>query len=135
MIESIGKYVGAKLVTAVLTVTVILIVIWYWRLDDQTRAAIWTTVRLTLVWLALAAALPWGLFFVPPMVMKAESNIASAAMLVGYLAVDVVLALWLAGWHVSSTLGWAVMILGFLCAGVYNYTVCDFFAERSEETL
>jgi len=135
MIESIGKYIGAKLVTAVLTVTVILIVIWYWRLDDATRAAIWNTVRLTLLWLGLAAVLPWGLFFVPPLVMKAESNIAGAAMLVGYLAVDVLLALWLAGWHVGGTLAWAVMILGFLCAGVYNYLVCDFLAERAEETL
>jgi hypothetical protein len=133
MIESIGKYVGAKLVTAILTVTVVLIVIWYLRLDDQTRAAIWKTVRLTLLWLGLAAALPWGLFFVPPLVMKAESNIASALMLFGYLAVDVLLALWLAGWHVSSTLAWAVMILGFLCAALYNYIVCDFLAERAED--
>jgi hypothetical protein len=27
------------------------------------------------------------------------------------------------------------MILGFLCAAVYNYIVCDFLAERSEDAM
>ena len=132
MMSVLARYIGGKVVTAILTVTVALIVIWYWRLDPEARAAIWSTARLTLLWIALAGAFPWALFFVPAWVLKAESNLASALVLVGYLLVDVLLALWLAGWHVSGTLAWAVMLFGFLCAGLYNHLVCDFLAERAE---
>lgn len=135
MIEAIAKHVSGKIITAILAVTVILIIIWYWRLEPAARAALWMSVRLALVWIGLAAALPWALFFVPPLVLKAESNLASALALLGYLLVDVLLALWLAGWGVESTLAWAVMILGFACAGVYNLLVCEFLAERAEDTL
>ena len=67
--------------------------------------------------------------------VKAESNLVSALALVGYLLVDVLLALWLAEWSVSGTLAWAVMVLGFLCAGVYNLVVCEFLADRAEESF
>jgi len=135
MIEAIAKHVSGKIITAILGVTVILIVIWYWRLAPEAREALWTSVRLVLVWLGLAAVLPWALFFVPPLVLKAESNLVSALALLGYLLVDVLLALWLAGWGVASTLAWAVMILGFACAGVYNLVVCEFLASRAEDSL
>lgn len=132
MIQAIAKFVGGKVLTAVLTVTVVLVVIWYWRLDPADRAAIWTNARLILTWIALAAVLPWALFFVPPLVLKAESNVASAAALLGYLVVDVLLALWLAGWSVGGTLAWAVMILGFLSVAVYNFVVCEYIADWAE---
>ncbi len=134
MVEGIAKYVGGKLVTAVLTVTVALVVIWYWRLEPEGRAAIWTTARLTLTWIGLAAVLPWATFFVPPLVVKAESNLVSALALAGYLVIDILLALWLAGWAVSGTFAVAAMILGFLCAGLYNFLVCDFLAERADDS-
>ncbi len=132
MIQAIAKYVGGKALTAVLTVTVALVVIWYWRLDPQARAAIWNHVRLILTWIGLAAVLPWARFFVPPLVLKAESNLISALGLLGYLVIDVVLALWLAGWSAGSAPAWAFMILGFLCAAVYNFVVCEFIADRAE---
>lgn len=133
MIQAIAKYVGGKVLTAVLTVTVALVVIWYWRLDPAARAAIWTNARLILTWIGFATVLPWALFFVPPLVLKAESNLVSALTLSAYLLVDVLWALWLSGWAVGGTLAWAVMILGFLCAAVYNFVVCEFLADRAED--
>ncbi|MGB9626874.1 MAG: hypothetical protein ACPMAQ_18635, partial [Phycisphaerae bacterium] len=96
------------------------------------RAALWTTARLVLTWIGLAAVLPWALFFVPPLVLKAESNLVSGLTLLGYLLLDVLLALWLAGWGAESSLAWAVMILGFLCAAVYNFLVCEYIATRAD---
>ena len=60
-------------------------------------------------------------------------SFVSGLMLAGYMLVDILVALWLAGWHPGGTLTWAVMILGFLCAGVYNFIVSDYLAGRVED--
>ena len=57
--------------------------------------------------------MPWGLFFVPPLLVKAESNLISGLVMGGYLAADVGLALWLGGLE-HGTLTWGVLLLGFL---------------------
>ncbi len=54
-------------------------------------------------------------------------------MLIGYLLIDVAAAMWLAGWQVGGALGWAVLVLGFLCAGVYNLVVCEYLASRAQD--
>lgn len=135
MIQAIAKYVGGKVLTAVLVVTVAMVVVWYWRMDPAARAAMWHSVRMVLLWVGLAAALPWATFFVPPLVVKAESNLVSGLALAAYVAVDAVLAFWLAGWDIEGTLSWAVVLLGLLSAGVYNFVVCEFLAERAEAAL
>jgi hypothetical protein len=56
-----------------------------------------------------------------------------AALLLGYLGLDVVVALWLAGWKAGSAAGWVVLLLGFLGAGLYNFLACEFLASRAEE--
>ena len=94
--------------------------------DTETRSA--RSVLLRSFFLTAALILP-------AMVVRAESNLASAGLLLGYLIVDVVVALWLAGWKVCSTAAWVVLILGFLAAAVYNFLVCEFLAGRSDETL
>lgn len=135
MLASFGKYIGGKVATAILSLTVILIIIWYWRMTPAEREAVWATARSALVWIGLAAVLPWALFFVPPKVVKTESNAASAAMLVAYLLIDAGAALWLAGWGFGGALAWAVVVLGLACAGVYNFVVCEYLAERTEDAL
>ena len=134
MMNGLAKYVGGKVLAAVLTVAAILVVIWYWRLAPQDRAAMWGMVRGALLWSGLVAALPWALFFVPDRVVRAESNTASAVMLVAYLVVDLALALYLMGGFPTN--GWhrAIVVLGLLCAAVYNLIVCEFLAQRTEDS-
>ena len=131
MLGWLAKYVGAKVLVAVCALGVVLAGIWFWRHPEDLRA-LWTVIRLTLAWLAFAAILPWALFFVPPIVVKQESNLLSAAMVAGYLLIDVLVALWLAGWRVGSTLGWVVLLAAFLAAGLYNVIVSEFIADRAE---
>lgn len=132
MIEGLGKYVGGKVLTAILVVACALVVIWYWRLDPADRESLWSTVSGVLIWLGFVAVLPWALFFVPAMVVKAESNAVSALALLGYLALDIGMAFFLSGrW--GSNWQAALMCVGFLAAGVYNFLVCDFLAERAED--
>ena len=133
MIEGAAKFVGAKVITAIVGVTSLITLIWFWNLDPAAKDAIWGTLQHSVTWVGFAAALPWGFFFLPATVLKTESNLVSGLMLAGYMLVDILVALWLAGWHPGGTLTWAVMILGFLCAGVYNLIVSDYLAGRAED--
>lgn len=131
MLEWLAKYIGAKVLVTTCVLGSVLAGIWFWRHPDDLRA-LWSVIRLTLAWLGFVTVLPWALFFLPPMVVKKESNALSGGMLIGYLLLDVLVAFWLAGWHVGSTLAWVVLIAGFLAAGVYNLVVCEYIAERTE---
>ncbi|MFQ5490704.1 MAG: hypothetical protein ACE5GE_08290 [Phycisphaerae bacterium] len=135
MWESLGKYVGGKVLTALLVVSSAGGIIWFWKHPEQLET-IWTVIKYVLAWLGFAIVLPWALFFVPAWVMKWESNLAGALMLIGYLAADVAVALFLAGGvRGHGTLTWIVLLLGFLSAGVYNFLVCDYQADRIDESL
>ena len=57
-----------------------------------------------------------------------------AILMLGLTLVDAVFAFYLADWSVTGTLTWMVLLLGFLCAGVYNFMVCDFQAARFEDS-
>ena len=134
MWATIGKYVGGKVLTAILVVASAAGIIWFWKHPEQLRA-IWQVIKYALAWLGFAIVLPWALFFVPPWVMKKESNFTAGLMLAGYLALDVIAALLLAGVRGHGTLTWIVLLLGFGAAGVYNFLVCDSLAERIDESL
>ena len=121
--------------TAVLVVASALLVIWYYRLPVDERAALWLGARSVLVWIGFVAVLPWATFFVPVRVVRADSNLASGLMLLGYLAVDVAFALYLAGGGIDGVFQWAVFILGFLCAALYNFLACEFVADRAEDAV
>lgn len=123
------------MLTAVLIVTSAVVVIWYYRMPLEDREAIWTTARLVLVWIGFVLVLPWATFFVPARVVRAESNLISALMLLGYLAVDVAFALYLTGGRIGGTFQAAILILGFLCAALYNFLACEFVADRAEDAM
>lgn len=129
-----AKYIGGKTLTAILVVGTGASLIWFWKHPEALKA-LWATLKGVLAWLGFVAVLPWATFFVPGKVVRLESNRGAAAMLAGYVVVDVLVALWLADWSVSGTLTWVLVVLGFLTAGVYNFLVCDFLAERFEESL
>lgn len=134
MWASLGKYVGGKTLTAVLIVASGASLIWFWN-HPETLQAIWASLKGVLAWLGFAVVLPWATFFVPAKVVRLESNAAAGTMLAGYVVADMIVAFWLADWGISGTLTWVVVMLGFLTAGVYNFLVCDYLAERLEESV
>ena len=135
MWESVGKYVGGKVLTAVLAVASAAGVIWFWKHPEQLQT-IWRVIKYVLAWLGFVIVLPWALFFVPGWVVKKESNLAAGLMLAGYLVLDIAVALLLVG-NLSGrgTLTWIVLLLGFATAAVYNFLVCDYQADRIDESL
>ena len=134
MFGTVGKYIGGKVLTAVLVACVLWSSCYFYK-NPEKLEHLWQTAKASVVWLGFAAVLPWGLFFVPSLVVKADSNAAAVGMLGGYLTLDVLTAFWLAGWSFGGVLVWVLAILGFLLAAVYNFMVCDFLAEQAEENL
>lgn len=133
MSEGLGKYLSGKVVGGIVGVCAVLVIIWYWRLTPEARAGLWGTARGTLIWAGCVMALPWATFFIPIKALRAESNRVSALMLAGYLAADVGLALYMTWGHVHY--GWQklALLLGFLCAAVYNFAVCEFVAGKADD--
>jgi len=129
--EGIAKYVGGKVVTAACVVASAGAIIWFWR-HPESAQAIWHIIKYSLAWIAFAAALPWASFAVLPSIMKLESNIAGLALLALLTVLDVVMALWLCGWDVNGALSWAVLLLGFIAAGAYNFVICESLARWLE---
>lgn len=135
MFPTIAKFIGGKILTAILVVTSVLIVIWYYRLPLEDRAAMWAAARDVLVWIGFVLVLPWATFFVPARVVRADSNVISGLMLLGYWIADIAFALYLTGGTVGGTFQAAILILGFLCAGLYNFLACEFVADRAEDAV
>ncbi len=132
MFAAIGQYVGGKVITAILVVASAGAVIWFWKHPEQLET-IWQTLKYVVVWLAFVLVLPWATFFVTPWVVSKESNAAAALMLLGYSLADVIVAFLLIGSVPGDMMTWFVLLLGFLSAGVYNFKVCEYQADRLEE--
>ncbi|MCK6457310.1 MAG: hypothetical protein L6Q92_12380 [Phycisphaerae bacterium] len=131
MLDAIGKYVGGKVVTTLCVIAAAGAGIWFWRHPEDLRA-LWYVARQALVWIGFAAALPWTSALFIRRVLAYESNTAGYVLLGAYGALDVLAALWLAGWRVSGALSWMVLLLGFVAAGAYNFVVCESLARHAD---
>lgn len=119
---TLGKYIGGKVLTAVLVVATICGAIWFWKHPEHIQA-LWDTTKASLVWIGFVLVLPWATFFAVPLARKFDSNAAPAIMLGVYAAIDTLMALYLAEWQIDGVLTWAVVLLGLLSASIYNYLV------------
>jgi len=133
MFATLAQYITGKVVTAILVVAGGAALIWFWRHPEHLRA-IWQTLKYVVTWMGFVLVLPWALFFITPWVVKMESNVAAGIMLAGFVLADALVAFYLIGGiRGLGGLTWMVLILGFLCAGVYNLMVCNYQAGRLEE--
>ncbi len=132
MLQTVAAHIGSKVLTALLVLGCLGAGIYFWRNPDDLRA-IWQVIKYVLSWLAFVAVLPWATFFVTRWVMNMDSNWAEALMLIGYLALDIAMAMFLAGFSGHGFLAWSIMIVGFLTAAVYNFLVCNYLSDRFEE--
>ena len=130
MLEAIGKYVGGKVITALLVVSSAGAVIWFWKHPEQLET-VWRTLKYVVAWIGFVLVLPWATIFVTRWVMAKDSNTAAALMLLGYATADAIVAFCLiGGLRGHNFLTWIVLLLGFLSAAVYNFKVCEYEADR-----
>jgi hypothetical protein len=140
ILADIGKFVGKKAAAAAITVAIVAAGVWCWQ-HPETVKALGHVVKLTIVWTAVAAALPWSSFlFMRPLLRLEAANLStrgagmvSIVVLGGYLLADVLLALWLAGWTIGGAFSWVVVVIGFAAAAVYNFVICESLARYVRE--
>jgi hypothetical protein len=87
--------------------------------------------RRIFVWVAFALLLPLLTVPVIRRVVSVESNLVNLALLVGYTAVDSVLALWLTGFWIAGIGTALILLLALAVSGFYNYVIASFIEEMS----
>ena len=138
-IADIFKFVGAKVASAIIGVAVVGAGVWCWQ-NPETLKAFGAVVKFTLLWLFVAAALPWTSYvFMRPLLSYQASRqsassaaLASLAVISGFWLIDVCLAFYLAGGWFVGTLTWIVVLLGFIAAAAYNYVICESLARHAD---
>lgn len=128
---TLGKYVGGKVLTAILVVATGCSVYWFWKHPEHIQA-LWDMTKASLVWIGFVLVFPWATFFAVPLARRFDNNAAPAIMLIAYAALDALAALYLAGWQISGAMAWTVVILGLMLASVYNYLVAQTIDDRME---
>ena len=139
ILAEIGKFVGAKVATAAITVAVVAAGIWCWQHPETVRA-FGSAIKLTLIWIAIAAALPWTsyLFMQPLLRFQSErlstgaAGVVGMAVIAGYWLIDILLAFRLADWSISGTMSWLVVLVGLAAAAVYNFVICESLARYAD---
>lgn len=138
ILADIGKFVGAKVATAIIFVAAAAGAYWCYQNPDSVKA-FGNAVKLTLLWLLVVAALPWSswLFMRPFLDFQSKLSsahgaaLASLALIGAFWMFDVFFALWLADWSITGGLSWIVVILGFIAAAAYNFVICESLARNA----
>ncbi len=135
----IGKFVGAKVAGAIISIATIAGAVWcYYNWD--TVKAFGEVVKLILFWLVLVAALPWTSYLFMKPLLAFQSNLnseraaaaTSIAVIGAFCLIDIALAFWLGDWHDAGGFSWFMLIVGFMAAGAYNFVICESLARQAD---
>jgi FtsH-binding integral membrane protein len=124
------KTIGGKIIGGLVALAVVAGAISWFEMDPQTRHGIVTGTGRILGWLGLVIVLPWATFFLISAVNRVESNLAGAALVFGYSAIEGVLLAWLFGWALNSAMPIVMFSAAVLFAAAYNLLACDWIAEK-----
>jgi hypothetical protein len=102
-----------------------------WQAGPEWRATMWSRIWRTVVWVVIAAALPWSAKLYIRRILDAGTNWAGVGLLGGLVVVDVVAAvLLMTGWP-GSVWSWLAAIGALAVAGTYNYLVTEYLSETA----
>ena len=122
---------GEKMLGWIALGLLIFLAIAIWRMDPVVRTAIWQGIWRTILWVVIAAALPWSARFFIRRILDVGSNWAGVGLLAALLAINVIAGLLLmTGWP-ASFWGWVAALAALAVAGTYNYLVTEYLAEMS----
>lgn len=110
---------------------VVLLGIAIYQMPGDTKAAIWSGFWRSAAWLLLAAGVPWtGALFIRR-VAAMGTNWAGLGLIGAFTVVDVLLGISLMTVWPDGGWVWAATFAAIAVAGIYNYLVCEYLAERS----
>ena len=102
-----------------------------WRMGPETRAAIWSSIWRTAVWLVIAAGLPWSARLFITRLLETGSNWAGVVLLACLVLVDLVTGVILMGGWPSGGWGWTAALAALALAGTYNYLVTEYLSQQA----
>ena len=124
------KTIGGKIATGLVSLAVIAGAVSWYEMDPVTRHGIVTGTGRIIAWLGVMIVLPWATFFLIGSVARKESNLAGAALVFAYTALEAVLLAWLFSWSIRGATAVAFYSAGILLAAAYNLFTCDWIAEK-----
>ncbi len=132
-----GKFVGAKIASAIIFIGVAAGGIWCWQNWGDVKD-FGSALLDVLIWLVIVAALPWSsyLFMRPLLAFQGnlQSEKAAAGVSIGliavYLLADAIAAFSMGDFSGSGAFTWFVLFLGFAAAGAYNFIICESLARH-----
>ena len=120
-----------KVLSLVALALVVLCGVAIYRMEPQTRQAIWAGIWRTVVWIVLVAGLPWISRLFIGRLLEVGSNWAGVVLLGLLTLVDAVVGLILVqGWP-SGGWSWLAALAALAVAGLYNYLVAEYLAEQA----
>jgi hypothetical protein len=102
-----------------------------WQMGPEAREAWWAAIWRTLVWLAVAAALPWVAQLFIGRLLEVGENWVGIALLGGLLVVEVLVGVLLLTAWPTSVWAWLAAIALLGVATAYNYLVAEYLAQRA----
>jgi FtsH-binding integral membrane protein len=102
-----------------------------YKLGPEGRQMVWNGIWRTLVWVVIAAALPWSARFFMRRVLEFGSNWAGFVLLALFLLVDIVVGLVLLQHWPTSGWGWVAGLAAVAIAGTYNFLVAEYLSEQA----
>jgi hypothetical protein len=120
-----------KVLTLIALGLVVLCGVALYRMEPQTRQAIWEGIWRTIVWVVIAAGLPWITRLFIGRLLEVSSNWAGIALLAALTLADAVAgAILMPSWP-GSGWGWTAALAALAVAGLYNYLVTEYLAEQA----
>ena len=102
-----------------------------YRMPAETRTAIWSGIWRSVVWVLIAAAVPWSAKLYIRQILDAGTNWAGAGLLVALTAVNLIAAgLLMTGWP-GGLWSWLAALGALAVAATYNYLVTEYLAEMA----
>jgi|GEM_PF-972459 len=111
---------------------ILLLVGWsIYQMPAETKKAILSGLWNMILWVVIAAALPWGAKLFMSRLMEIGENWVGLALVAGLTVVDLVAGLIFIGGLPSGGWTWFAAIGALAVAGTYNYLVAEYLAETA----
>lgn len=102
-----------------------------WQMGPEARATIWAGIWKTLVWLVIAAGVPWIARFFITRLLEIGTNWVGVALIASLTLIDLIAGVVLIGGLPGGGWGWLTALAALAVAGTYNYLVAEYLAEQA----
>lgn len=122
---------GEKMLGWIALALLIALGIAIWQMGPEMRGAILSGIWRTVVWIVVAAGLPWLSRLFIGRVLEAGTNWAGVVLIGAYTLINLVLGLILIGGLPSGVWGLTAAVAALAVAGTYNYLVSEYLATQA----